>query len=212
MDGVYEVRPIAGSGSGIATQLRLYRDISASHRRTAILNKPGWEIGMEVAAGWHSGFGQFNGQLPATAADPRAGSDVEACFSARNAPGLPRASMCVLGIGYQSQVGAKSILWIYTEPRVRILGKAARGRSNWELGALFRLGIGSMDRSTSAPAILAPGAYVARHIRTNEHGAGWSVQTSYSHATYTGFPLRVGATGTGRPQSDRLTLGFGWYQ
>jgi hypothetical protein len=212
VDGEYDIRPVTGQGSGVGTRLRLFRDVRESHRRVAILDKPGWEIGIELASGWHSGFGQSNGPLPATADDPHAGSDVEACFSARSAPGVPRLSMCALGFGYQTQTGDRSILWIFTEPRIRILGKARRGKSNWEMGALFRFGVGSINRSSTVPVILAPGAYVARHIRTNTHGAGWSVQASYSHATYKGFSTPLGTTDAVPPHSDRLMLGLGWYQ
>ena len=212
VDGMYEIRPVTGTGSGVGSRLRLYRDVSASHRRTAVLSRPGWEIGLELAAGWHSGFAQSSGTLPATAADPHGGTDIEACFSARSAPGLSRVGMCAFGIGYQSQIGAKSILWFFTEPRLRLLGKAPRGRSGWELGTLFRVGLGSIERSPTVPWIFAPGAYVARQIHPDGHGAGWSVQCSYHHAFYNGFPRLVGNTGSDRPHSDRLSLGLGWYQ
>lgn len=211
-DGDYEIRPIASSGSGISTRLRLYRDVRASHRRIAVLDNPGWEIGVEVAGGWHSGFAQQNGPLPPATADPHGGSDIEACFSARSAPGIPRFSMCVLGVGYQSQTGAPGILWVYTEPRVRVIGRARRGASNWEAGALLRLGGGSIERASSVPFLLAPGLYLARHIRRNQSGAGWSFQASWSHATYKGFPSALGNADPAHPHSDRLAFGVGWYQ
>jgi hypothetical protein len=137
---------------------------------------------------------------------------VEVCFTAR-APDLSRLGMCALGIGYQSQVGARSILWVYTEPRFRILGKSARGHSNWETGALFRIGLGEIERSPSNPWIFAPGAYVARQMRNSGTGPSWSVQASYHHALFNGFPDPVlPGLGRNRPRSDRLTLGLGWYQ
>ena len=211
-DGDYEIRPIGSSGSGISTRLRLYRDVRASHRRIAVLDNPGWEIGVEVGGGWHSGFAQQNGPLPPATADPHGGSDIEACFSARSAPGIPRFSMCVLGVGYQSQTGAPGILWVYTEPRVRVVGRARRGASNWEAGALLRLGGGSIERASSVPFLLAPGLYLARHIRRNQSGAGWSFQASWSHATYKGFPSALGNANPTHPHSDRLAFGVGWYQ
>jgi hypothetical protein len=211
-DGDYEIRPIAASGSGVSTRLRLYRDVRASHRRESVLDHPGWEIGMEVAGGWHSGFAQQNGPLPTGTSDPHGGSDIEACFSARNAPDIPRLNMCVLGVGYQSQTGAPGILWVYTEPRIRVVGRARRGRSNWEAGALLRLGGGSIERAASVPFLLAPGLYVARHIRKNQGGAGWSFQASWSHATYKGFPTAFNNASPTHPHSDRLAFGLGWYQ
>lgn len=209
VDGVYEIRTVTGTGSGVAARLRLYRDVRESHRRMAVLARPGWGIGFELGTGWHSGFAQRAGTLPAPTADPHAGTDVEACFSARAPRG---ASLCVFGVGYQSQAAARSILWFYTEPRMRLIGRGAPGRSNWELGALFRVGLGSIERTSTTPAMLAPGAYIARQIRSNDHGGGWSIQGSYSHAFYSGFRTPLGSTGNERPHSDRLALGLGWYQ
>jgi hypothetical protein len=210
VDAEYELRAIGQSGAGVVTRLRLVRDVSASRRRMAVLGKPGWGVGFELATGWHSGFAQSTGSPSATAtADPHAGTDVEACFSARSPRG---AAICVFGIGYQSQVGAKSILWFYTEPRLRLIGKGAPGRSNWEFGALFRVGVGSIERTSSSPLILAPGGYIARQIRSGDHGGGWSIQGSYSHALYSGFPDPLAGTSVERRNSERLTLGLGWYR
>jgi hypothetical protein len=202
VDAEYEIRTVAQNGLGVATRLRLIRDVSASHRRVALLGKPGWRVGFELATGWHSGFAQSTGSLLIATAEPHAGSDVEACFTAR-AP--HSAGLCVFGIGYQSQVGSKSILWFYTEPRLGLISKRTSG---WDLGPLFRVGVGSIERISSTPWVFAPGAFIARQIRSNEHGGGWSIQGSYSHALYSGFP----GTGSVHPQSDHLTLGLGWYQ
>ena len=220
-DGEYEIRPVGMNREGVATHLRLYRDADESRRRTALLSKPGWEVGIEVASGWNSGFAQS--QDPAVvAAGGEPGNDLELCFAARRAPGLPRLSMCALGLGYQSQHGAPSVLWVYTEPRFRLLGRAPEGRSNWELGALFRAGIGQISRVGHDPVLLAPGLYAARHIRTASDGRGWSLMASYAHAWYKGFekPHDGFDPGTGEiipahaatPGSNRWMLGVGWYQ
>ena len=207
-DGEYELRPIDARGGGVVTRLRLYRDVRASRRRLAILDRPGWEIGLEVATGWHSAFDQYGSGSPRLQAGD-AGSDFEACFAARSAPGIRRVSMCALGIGWGSQQGARSTLWIYTEPRFRILGRFEQGRSNWEMGALFRVGAGSISRSSDVPVMLAPGIYVARHIRTDQDGSGWSFHASYSYATIRNTPKSP----EGRaPTTNRLLLGVGWYQ
>jgi hypothetical protein len=80
-DSEYELRPIDARGGGVATRLRLYRDVRASRRRVAIIDEPGWEIGVEVAAGGHSGFDQLSSGSP-TLEEGDAGSDFEACFAA----------------------------------------------------------------------------------------------------------------------------------
>jgi hypothetical protein len=41
VDADYEIKPISGASSGVGTRLRLYRDVSESHRRMAIMDKPG---------------------------------------------------------------------------------------------------------------------------------------------------------------------------
>jgi hypothetical protein len=211
VDAEYEIRSIASSGSAVSTRMRLYRDVKASRRRYLVRNTPGWEIGLELAGGWHSGFLQSSA-ASLLGNNLESGMNVEACFSARSAPGLPRLGMCVVGLGYESQNGAKGILWLYTEPRLRLLGRVRPGRSNWELGALLRFGVGMISASSDTPTILGPGLYVARHIRTNTQGAGWSLQASYSHASFRGFSRPLG-TGPARiPTSDRLSFGVGWYQ
>jgi hypothetical protein len=89
------------------------------------------------------------------------------------------------------------------------LGKFEQGQSNWEMGALFRLAAGSISRSSEVPVMLAPGIYVARHIRTDQDGSGWSLHASYSYATIRNTPKSP----QGRaPTTNRLLLGVGWYQ
>jgi hypothetical protein len=211
VDAEYEIRSVGTSGSAISTRMRLYRDVKGSRRRYLVRNTPGWEIGLELAGGWHSGFLQSSAPPP-LGNNAESGLDVEACFTARSAPGLRRLGMCVVGLGYQSQPGARDILWFYTEPRLRLIGRARAGRSNWELGALLRFGVGIISASSDTPTILGPGLYVARHIRTNPEGAGWSLQASYSHASFRGFSRPVGIGDARIPTSDRLTFGIGWYQ
>jgi hypothetical protein len=211
LDGEYEIRSIAISGARIGARLRLYRDISASSRRQHIRNRPGWEIGVELAGGWHSGYLQSSAPAP-VGSDPAGGTDIEGCFSARNAPGFSRLGLCALGLSYQSQEGAKNVLWVYTEPRLRILGRSRPGQSNWELGALFRFGVGIISASSVTPTTLAPGFYLARHIRKNARGAGWSFQMSYARPSYRGFRKPFGVAGTVHPSSNRLSFGVGWYQ
>ena len=209
-DGEYEIRPVSLQGSQISTRLRLYRDVSESRRRMTIATRPGWELGLELGGGWHSGFLQSSA-APPPGSSPEIGSDLEACFTARNAPGIRRLNMCVFGVSHQSQHGGRNILWIYTEPRFRLLGRAEPGLSNWELGALLRFGVGMISRSSERPIILGPGFYVARHIRKNSSGSGWSLQASYSRASFRGFEPQ-GAGGGVIPVSNRVTFGVGWYQ
>jgi hypothetical protein len=207
-DAEYEIRPAFARQGGVTTRMRLYRDVRASRRRMAILDEPGWEIGLELAGGWHSGFDQRSTASPQLQ-EGEAGSDFEACFAARSAPGLRILSVCALGIGWGSQRGARSTLWIFTEPRLRILGKYQPGKSNWEMGALFRFGAGSISRSSEVPVMLAPGLYVARHIRTTPSGAGWSLHASYAFATIRNTPKSPEGEA---PTTNRLLFGVGWYQ
>ncbi len=124
---------------------------------------------------------------------------------------IRRLNMCVFGLSHQSQHGARNILWIYTEPRFRLLGRAEPGLSNWEMGALLRFGVGMIDRSSERPIVLGPGLYVARHIRRSGAGSGWSLQASYSRASFRGFN-QLGTTGGVIPGSHKVTFGVGWYQ
>jgi len=212
-DAEYELRPVDARGGGVSTRLRLYRDIRASRRRVAIIDKAGWEIGIEVAGGWHGGYVQAadsrgpDGSLVPDEGD--AGSDFEACFAARNAPGFDRFSLCALGLGWGSQHGTRSTLWFFTEPRFRVLGRYERGQSNWEGGLLFRVAAGSIERTSEVPVMLAPGLYLARHIRTRADGAGWSFHVSYSYATIRNTVKRTDGSS---PTTSRVMLGLGVYR
>jgi hypothetical protein len=209
VDAEYEIRAVGTSGSAAVTRMRLYRDVKASHRRQLVRNNPGWEIGVELAGGWHTGFLQSSAPA-ALGGSPEAGMDVESCFTARP-HGLSRLDLCVVGLGYQSQQINKDILWLYTEPRLRLLGRVRPGRSNWELGALLRFGVGMISASSATPTILGPGLYGARYIRSVSGRGGWSLQASYIHASYRGF-VRPTGTKAQIPTSDRVTFGVGWYR
>jgi hypothetical protein len=214
-DAEYEIRPIAVTGGGVATRLRLYRDVRASKRRQYVLSNPGWEIGVELASGWHSAYPQSQTALPAGSADPQAGTDVDLCFSARTPPGKQGFGWCVLGLGYQTQHQDPTILWIFTEPRVRILGHSRAHESSWELGALLRFGVGLISASSQSPRVLGPGVYLARHIRSSSRGS-LSLQLAYTRAFYQGFakggfgifPPPQGIS----PKSHRVSFGVGWYK
>ena len=99
-DGDYEISPVGLQGSRLSTRLRLYRDVHESRRRMVTANKPGWEVGVEVAGGWHSAFAQSSAAVPLGGSRPDAGSDLEACLTARNAPGAARVNLCVFGVSH----------------------------------------------------------------------------------------------------------------
>lgn len=209
-DAVYEIRSMGIGGARLPTRLRLYRDVGASARRQHVRASRGWGIGVELAGGWHSGFIQ-SGALAPAGSDPAGGMDLEGCFTARGSAFSARFSMCVLGVGHQSQPGSRSILWVYTEPRFRLFGSGGARGSGWEVGPLFRFGVGMISASPDTPVLLAPGAYVARFIRTSSRTAGWSLQASYSHPFYKGFARPIGAE-PATPHGHRLSLGVGWYR
>jgi hypothetical protein len=208
-DAEYEILAVGSSGSAAVTRMRLYRDVKSSRRRQLVRNQQGWEIGVELAGGWHTGFLQSSAPA-ALGGSPEAGMDVESCFTARP-HGRSRLDLCVVGLGYQSQQTNKDILWLYTEPRLRLLGRVRPGQSHWELGALLRFGVGMISASSATPTILGPGLYVARHIRKLSNGASWSLQASYIHASYRGFARPAGVEAQ-IPTSDRVTFGVGWYR
>jgi len=119
--------------------------------------------------------------------------------------------MCILGVSHQSQRGTSSLLWVYTEPRLGVPRHDRHGYSSWEMGALFRFGVG-INSGVLSPRIYAPGVFLSRHIRRNPQGAGWTLQLSYSRAFYKGFS-RATATGSPvTPKSHRLSFGVGWYR
>jgi hypothetical protein len=208
-DAEYEIRSVGLGRSWVASHLRLYRDVSASRRRYHVRATRGWGIGVEMAGGWHSGFAQSSSS-PSLGNEPAGGTDIEACLTARNGR---RFAMCVTGLGYQSQHGAKTILWLYTEPRFAVVGGVRPGRSSWDVGALLRFGVGLISASPATPTVLGPGLYVARHLQTSPTGAGWSIQASYFRAYFLGFTRSSDAVGESvTPKSNRVTFGAAWYR
>jgi hypothetical protein len=209
-DALYEIRSREIGGDQLPTRLRLYRDVAASSRREYVRANRAWEIGMELAGGWHSGFAESS-TTPGIGDVPTGGTDVEGCFTARGAAPSSRLRLCVFGLGYQSQHGARSILWIYTEPRFRLLGAGGVDHSGWEIGPLFRFGVGMISASPATPVVIAPGAFIARHLRSASHQGGWTLQASYSRSFYKGFPRPIG-TEPATPKGHRLSFGIGWYR
>ena len=209
-DGEYEIRPVSIQGSRISTRLRLYRDAGESRRRMTVVRKQGWELGVELAGSWHSGFAQTS-VTPLPGSDPPGGTDVEACLSARSAPRLPRFGLCVLGVSHQSQSEAPNLLWVYTEPRLGVLRADPRGFSSWEAGMLLRFGVAINNSGT--PRVLAPGVFVSRHLRTSRTGSSWSLQLAYSRGFFKGFRRpRFTTADPFTPKNHRVTFGIGWYR
>jgi hypothetical protein len=208
-DAEYEIRSIAIGGNNLPTRLRLYRDVGASARRQHVRASRSWEIGIEAGGGWHSGFAQSGGVTPVVA-DFAGGGALEACFTARARALASRFSACVIGLGHQSQSDARSILWVYTEPRLRLVGSGGTGRSGWELGPLFRFGAGMISASAETPLLVAPGVYVARSI-AGSRGGRWSLQASYARAFYSNFGRPQGVEAA-TPKGHRITFGVGWYR
>ena len=208
-DAEYEIRSRGVSGNQLPTRLRLFRDVAASSRRLHVRTSRAYEIGLELAGGWHSGFVQSGG-TPVLTANSDGGTDVEGCFTARGGRVSSRFRACVFGVSYQSQHGARSITWIYSEPRFRLVG-GGMSRSGWELGPLFRFGIGMISASSETPIVIAPGAYIARLIGTSSQQGGWSIQASYTRPFYKGFSRPTGMEAA-TPKGHRLTLGIGWYR
>jgi hypothetical protein len=209
-DAEYEIRSLGIGGTRLPTRLRLYRDIEASARRLYVRANRGWGIGVELAGGWHSAFVQSGAVAPA-GTDPAGGLDLEGCFTARGSAFSSRFSLCVLGVGHQSNQDSRSILWVYTEPRFRLLGSGGARGSGWEVGPLFRFGVGMISAAPDTPVLMAPGVYLARFIRTSSRTDGWSLQASYSHPFYKGFARPTGAE-PATPHGHRLSLGVGWYR
>jgi hypothetical protein len=207
---------VLGLGDAVV-RLQLYHDFKASQRRRNIINQPGWEIGVEAAGGYHSGY--LLNLDPAVTDDVAKGSwDVEGCFSARSGPGIARVlSGCAIGIGWHNRPESTGVLWFFIEPRLRILGGKPRGQSNTEVGALFRVAIGEVNKSNINPFMLAPGAYLSRHLRSGPTGKGWSFTLAYAHMFISNLGNKMGSgfsttESFGSQEADRMTFAIGWYQ
>jgi hypothetical protein len=199
-DAMYEVR-IVGGEYGLPTTIKLYRDVSSSAARQKVIVSAGWDIGMEVAFGAHSAYPITRPFFGTPAPVGEAGADLDLCFSVRASPtSRGRFSGCAVGVGYQSRPDAESsVVWIFSEPRVRVVG-GRPDRSSMEAGFLTRFGIGIVEKVNVNPISVAPGLYVAHQIRRDGAGGGWNLIASYS---------RVWISGTDGAQSNRFAIGIG---
>lgn len=204
-DAEYQIRLIEG---GPVVNLKLYHDIRASRRRQKVLNSPGWEIGAEIAAGWHSGYLLNIVDDPDTKDSDRSGTHIEGCFSARQGPGILRVmSGCALGAAWETRPGSKGTLWFFLEPRARFIGGRERGKSNTEVGALARFGFGAVNKLNRNPTLVAPGLYVAYNVRTNQHGKGPGFILAWHH-----YLVGNRGEGTHKVGAELITFGIGYYQ
>jgi hypothetical protein len=202
-DATYQIRLVEG---GPVVNLKLYRDVRASRRRQKVINEPGWEIGAEVAAGFHSGY-LLNITEPDSDSQ-KSGFHFEGCFSARQGPGILRVlSGCALGAAWDSRPGSKGTLWFFLEPRVRFLGGKPRGQSNTEIGGLLRAGFGAVNRLNRNPTVIAPGIYIAQNTRKNVQGKGPGFIFAWHH-----YLVGNRGTGTRKVGAELFTLGIGFYQ
>lgn len=202
-DAEYQIRLLEG---GPVVTLRLYRDIRASRRRQKILSEPGWEIGGEIAGGFHSGF-LLNADEPDVRDSDEGGAHIEGCFSARSGPGiLQYVSGCAIGLAWDSRPHSVGVLWFFMEPRVRAFGGRPRGKSNTEVGGVLRVGIGTVSKINRNPTLIAPGLYLTRNIRRNLSGNGWSFTLRWNH-----YLVGNRGEGTHKVGSDMVSLGLGYY-
>ena len=179
VDGEYQLRPLDARGGGVATRLRLYRDVRASRRRVAIIDKPGWEIGLEVAAGWHSAFDQFSSGSP-NASRGRRRLRLRGLLRREERARPSRASACARW----ASGGAAStapVPPLDLEPRLRISGKFEQRPVQPGAGALVPSGSSgasrarrqvagdacardSTSRGTSGPTRRDPGGAFSRRM------------------------------------------------
>lgn len=202
-DAEYQVRLLEG---GPVVNLKIYRDVRASRRRQKVINEPGWEIGGEIAGGFHSGYKLHTASVLGEDNDDL-GGHIEGCFSARSGPGiLQYVSGCALGIGWDSRPGSVGVVWFFMEPRVRFLGGKERGKSNTEVGAVLRVGFGQVSKVSQTPTLIAPGLYASRNIRRDLKGNGWSFTLRWNH-------YLVGNRGrdTHKVGAEMISLGLGYY-
>lgn len=202
-DAEYQIRLLEG---GPVVNLKVYRDIRASHRRQKILREPGWEVGAEIAGGMHTGYRLHTAGALVDDSDD-GGGHIEACFSARSGPGiLQYVSGCAIGLGWESRPGSVGVLWFFMEPRVRFLGGRPRGKSNTEFGAVFRAGFGQVSKVSQTPTLIAPGLYASRNLRRNLKGNGWSFTLRWNH-----YLVGNRGEGTHKVGAELISLGLGYY-
>lgn len=205
----YQFRLVSG---GPVVSLNVYRDLRRSRRRQKLIDEPGWEIGGEIAVGGHSGY-QLNTAEAGIKDTEDGGIDIEGCFSARSGPGvLKYVSICAFGVGYDKRGDSKSVIWVYMEPRIRLLGGRERGVTNNEIGILGRASYGIISSINRDPKMVALGIYAARNVRWNKSGKGLSFTLAYRRGWISNLGTTPGGAPYGKTSSNRLSFAVGYYQ
>ena len=192
--GAHTVR-LSDLPPGATATLRVSRDV-AETRRVRAKNEHLFAFGVLLGAGVHSGY-RID---PNAGADPKGGTDWEACLLAEVAD---RVGAC-FGFGEQSFPGADfGVHWWFVEARGRIVSANVLGAYRTDLYAALRHseteGVGTQNVN---PELLSYGLYVTQHLSPGSRG--WSLYGSWEHG-------RLGHTSeTEKINTDRFMAGAAW--
>lgn len=148
------------AASGDTVRIWLWAD-RAEERRSAEARDREWGIGLLVGAGYHSGYRI----RPADPTPAAASADFETGLlfgSSGRLSGL-------LGVTMQPRYsGAESVLWVFAEPRMRILRHRPIG-----LDLALRIGQGAASNSANDPSLIGLGLALAYSLDDRPGARGW---------------------------------------
>lgn len=181
---------------GTTTILRMYRDVIETRRIAEKLDTRAG-LGLSVGGGFHTGY-----RVDSTGgANPRGGSDAEACLL------LEAGDLFGTCLGAETQSfpdAPYAVTWLFIEQRVRALTRGIAGRRA-DSGVAVRYSQGlSAGPQHLNPRLLGAGLYLRYHLDSEGRRRGMSLFIAWQHARLSHAPE------TERLDTDRLTVGITW--
>jgi len=188
---------LSGVPPGASATLRLYHDVIETHR-IAAKRERALAVGVHVAGGLHSGYRLD----PTGGADPRGGSDFEACLLAETGS---RFSTCVGASRQAFPDAGLNVTWLFIEERARVGTAALLAGRRTDFGVALRFSRGpKVGPRALDPSVLGVGVYVLQRLAPERQRRGFSVFAGWQYG-------RLGdAPETEFLNSNRVTAGLIW--
>jgi hypothetical protein len=188
---------VAGLPPGASATLRLYHDVIETSR-IAAKRERALAVGVHVAGGLHSGYRLD----PTGGANPRGGSDYEACVLAETGS---RFSTCIGASRQAFPDAGMNVSWLFIEERARVGTAALLAGRRTDFGLALRFSHApSVGRRALDPSVLGVGVYVLQRLAAEHQRRGLNIFAGWQYG-------RLGsAPETELLNSNRVTVGLVW--
>lgn len=192
--GEYDLR-LSGA-PGTTSTIRLYVDAAQTADIAARRDRE-LSVGVYASAGIHTGYRLD----PTGGAQPRGGSDLEACLLAEFAG---RFGTCIGMLRQAFPDHGFSVAWLFIEERVRLVSARGLGGKLVSGGVILRLSRAGAAGPRGLTANQAGVGFYLRQRIASEDRRGWSAVVSWMHGR------QGGGLETEKLDTDRITVGLVW--